>query len=168
MTTDGTPLIGVRTADHGFPRALLTRTDWASPLQIGHSSAADRTSPLPSRSPLLNGSPLTTSTPDTFLTRAIAPAGRPMIRTRSPKAARFARELHKVTPALVARAGGRCELAHLEGCEGRLHRHHRLMRSQGGTNDLSNLLLVCDRHHRYLHAEPALSYAQGWLVKWVR
>ena len=78
---------------------------------------------------------------------------------------RYARELTKATPALVRRTGGVCELAHLDDCEGPLQRHHRLMRSQGGTNDLSNLMLLCHGHHNYVHLEPAISYAQGWLIR---
>ena len=91
-----------------------------------------------------------------------------MTLTRSPKAARFARELHKVTPALVARSGGKCELSHLEGCEGPPVRHHKLMRSHGGTNELANLLFICDRHHNFLHANPALAYSEGWIIRGVR
>ena len=87
------------------------------------------------------------------------------LRRRGLKARAFAKELDRATPALVDRAEGRCELRHLFTCAGQLHRHHRLRRSHGGTNELSNLLLVCDRHHRYIHAEPAIAYAQGWLVR---
>ena len=78
---------------------------------------------------------------------------------------RYARALDKATPALYARADGRCELAHLGDCYGYLHRHHKLMRSQGGDSHITNLLLVCDTHHRFIHAEPAMSYAMGWLVR---
>ena len=88
------------------------------------------------------------------------------LRKRSRRAERYARELRQVTPALHARAGGECELAS-DACEGPLHRHHKKLRSQGGGNDLDSLLLVCEWHHRFIHAYPALSYENGWLVKGV-
>lgn len=86
------------------------------------------------------------------------------LRRRSARTERFDRELRRVTPALVNRSGGRCELAD-DTCSGEFHRHHRKMRSQGGDNQIDNLLLVCDRHHRYIHANPAESYDNGWLVR---
>ena len=93
------------------------------------------------------------------------PLERSPLRRRSRKMDRYARDLEKATPALFERANHQCELAHLGDCYGWLHRHHRLMRSQGGTNDLDNLMLLCDDHHRRVHAEPAVSHAHGWLRK---
>ena len=87
-----------------------------------------------------------------------------MKRRRSSRVDAFARELQKITPALVARAGGRCELAD-ESCDGPFHRHHRKLRGQGGDNQIDNLLLVCDHHHRFIHANPALSYEAGYLIR---
>ena len=87
------------------------------------------------------------------------------MRRQSLKAARFARELKRVVPKLTERAGYVCELSHLEGCDGPLVPHHRLMRSQGGGNGLENLLLVCDAHHRLIHHMPTLSYKEGWLIR---
>lgn len=45
-----------------------------------------------------------------------------------------------------------------------VHRHHRRLRSQGGTDDPWNLLDVSPRLHRWIHDNPGLSYARGWLV----
>jgi hypothetical protein len=46
-----------------------------------------------------------------------------------------------------------------------IHRHHRKMRSQGGTDDPSNIMFVSPELHRFIHDNPGLSYARGWLVK---
>jgi len=79
------------------------------------------------------------------------------------------RELDRITPALTRRARDRCELSGhaltLPACSGPMHRHHRLRRSQGGTHELSNLLYVCDAHHRWIHDHPRASEGQGWLVR---
>ena len=80
---------------------------------------------------------------------------------RSDKAQDFADELDAVTPALLERAGYRCEICRYNRIE---HRHHRLRRSQGGTNDLTNLLALCGVCHGYVHANPTESYRQGWLL----
>ncbi|HXA33387.1 MAG TPA: HNH endonuclease signature motif containing protein [Acidimicrobiales bacterium] len=81
----------------------------------------------------------------------------------SPRAVAFADELFEITPLVKARAGHQCEVPgeHLGG----LSVHHRLRRSQGGTNDLENLLLVCARHHRHIHDHPAASYEAGTLLR---
>jgi hypothetical protein len=78
-------------------------------------------------------------------------------------------------PERVKRAKGRarpseplamwCQIGVLERCTGRAQvRHHRLPRSQGGTDDPSNLLDICDAEHRWLHAHPAVAYERGWLL----
>lgn len=62
------------------------------------------------------------------------------------------------------RAHGRCEVRVSPDCTGRAeHVHHILMRSQGGTHDIGNLLAVCHRCHGHIHANPAESYEAGWL-----
>lgn len=112
------------------------------------------------------------------------------LRARSERRIAFAIELDAVTDALYARAGDVCEICReaeihpLCGpCRGRTmadwceqcvdllrfgllgHRHHRLRRGQGGTNDLSNLLALCEEDHERVHAYPALSYEAGWLLR---
>lgn len=52
-----------------------------------------------------------------------------------------------------------------EMCEGGIEVHHRLPRSGGGSHDLDNLLVICSKAHRYIHAHPAESYERGWLLK---
>jgi hypothetical protein len=55
-----------------------------------------------------------------------------------------------------------CQLGPV-GCGGGPAVHHRRLRSQGGTNDPLNLVLLCDIHHGHIHANPAWSYDNGWL-----
>jgi hypothetical protein len=52
-------------------------------------------------------------------------------------------------------------------CTGRpTVRHHRRLRKQGGTDDPANTLDVCSPGcHEYIHANPAESYARGWLLR---
>lgn len=45
------------------------------------------------------------------------------------------------------------------------HRHHRLRRGQGGPNALWNLLALCERDHKLVHANPTLSYDRGWMLR---
>lgn len=89
------------------------------------------------------------------------------LRRRSKKRDRYQRELDRVSPALYERAGDRCELSEYGQCAGMLHRHHRLRRSHAGGNQLSNLLLVCDRHHSVIHLNPSASYDRGWMIRGV-
>lgn len=67
-----------------------------------------------------------------------------------------------MTKLVTARAAGLCELCQAE--PGTVI-HHRLRRSQGGTNDLSNLALLSEEHHRFIHDHPSWAYAEGWLLR---
>lgn len=62
--------------------------------------------------------------------------------------------------------GFRCEVG-LPGCLMGLNcaGHHRLARSQGGKHELSNCLYVCSACHNWIHANPAVSYERGWMVR---
>jgi hypothetical protein len=89
---------------------------------------------------------------------------KPMKRQRSSKVIKFANGLDKATPALVARCNGWCE-AGFPPCKiVGSHRHHRQLRSQGGTNDLSNLLYVCEHCHTYGHHFPDFARRVGFIV----
>ena len=88
------------------------------------------------------------------------------LKRRSLKRDRFQRELDAITPALMERAEYRCEVGIMD-CSGAFHRHHKLMRSHGGTNELSNLVWCCDRCHSFVHRHPEWSYARGWLIRGV-
>jgi hypothetical protein len=39
------------------------------------------------------------------------------------------------------------------------------MRSQQGDDSPENIMLVTEELHRWIHANPGISYARGWLVK---
>ena len=80
----------------------------------------------------------------------------------------FLAELGKVTPALRARSGGRCE-ARIRGvCGGAaIHRHHRRpsrVRRDGKANRLSNLLHLCYFCHSYIHLHQPWSREHGYLL----
>lgn len=72
-----------------------------------------------------------------------------------------------VRAVVAARSAGRCELPRVtHDCTGvAVHLHHRLMRSQGGPDTAGNLLHVCHAGHHAIHANPARSYAEGWLIR---
>jgi 5-methylcytosine-specific restriction endonuclease McrA len=84
------------------------------------------------------------------------------IRSRSERRDRFDAELDAITPALTARSRGRCEICRVSDA---VVRHHRLRRSQGGVNELWCLLHLCNACHLMVHAQPALSYDRGWLIR---
>jgi 5-methylcytosine-specific restriction endonuclease McrA len=84
------------------------------------------------------------------------------LRPRSEKRQAFEDELDAITPALLARSGGMCEIC---GTYAAAERHHRLRRSQGGGNELDNLLHLCPPCHGIVHAYPVLSYEHGWLLR---
>lgn len=55
-------------------------------------------------------------------------------------------------------------------CAGPLVVHHRKPKGAGGTSDpsihdLSNLITLCDHHHREVHNRPERSYRSGLLVR---
>lgn len=66
--------------------------------------------------------------------------------------------------AILTRSNGKCE-ARVEGvCVGMAHHaHHILRRSQGGTDDESNLLAVCYGCHDWIHTHPAAAKESGFL-----
>lgn len=62
------------------------------------------------------------------------------------------------------RSGGRCEIHLQPSCGGRaVLFHHVLRRGQGGKGTLDNCLHLCNWCHAYVHANPAISYENGWL-----
>lgn len=68
---------------------------------------------------------------------------------------------------LYERSSGHCEVAG-EPLSHSFAVHHRKRRSQGGTDEVTNLMIVCHFHHNggthSIHAQPAMSYLRGWLV----
>ena len=87
---------------------------------------------------------------------------RKALRSRSERREAFEAELDAITPLLRARSEGVCELCLAAPAT---VRHHRLRRSQGGLNELWNLLHLCDICHSLVHGHPSLSYERGWLLR---
>lgn len=82
----------------------------------------------------------------------------PSVRERAPE----------VWAAVMARAGGRCEVQR-DGCWGwPVSGHHRLRVSQGGEDTVETLVVVCDWCHRLapdaIHREVGTALAEGLLV----
>lgn len=67
----------------------------------------------------------------------------------------------KVRLEVAERANGICEVCRLNRM---VHVHHKRMRSQGGTGELSNALGVCTPCHNHIHHFPAESYELGYLL----
>lgn len=79
--------------------------------------------------------------------------------TGNPAASRLPSATEK---ALAHRAGARCE------CCGKplraRNRHHRKLRSQGGSDAVTNLVLICPACHNTIHNNPEWSKEHGWIV----
>ena len=76
-------------------------------------------------------------------------------------------ELAKARGVVEARSGGRCEfeLARVRCEAAAVHLHHVHRRSQGGSNDPSNLRFLCATCHRWVHEHPAEAVAAGLLAR---
>ncbi|WP_083213337.1 HNH endonuclease [Mycobacterium malmoense] len=72
----------------------------------------------------------------------------------------------KTRPLLRQRGDHVCEVCGLEFAN---NAHHRKNKSQGGQDDLSNLLLLCGSGttgcHGWITEHPAEAYAKGWSVR---
>jgi 5-methylcytosine-specific restriction endonuclease McrA len=72
----------------------------------------------------------------------------------------------KARKAALERDEGACQKC-LRPAE---HVHHRVLKGMGGTSDpeinfgLSNLVSLCASCHQDVHANPAKSYEEGWIV----
>lgn len=86
------------------------------------------------------------------------------------KRTNMTRKRRKASPAMkqarrlaVERAEGLCE-ARWADCAGRAeHAHHIRRRSQGGEDEVDNLLMVCFKCHAAIHANPSLAAKKGHL-----
>lgn len=67
--------------------------------------------------------------------------------------------------ALVGQSGNRCDKCRRPGWDVRLEAHHKRLRSQGGTDEIGNLALLCSTCHRDVHANPAEAARSGWIVR---
>lgn len=113
-------------------------------------------------------SPLTRRTP--LARGAVALARTPLAKVGK-KARRDRAELAAVRAIVEQRSGGRCEMVH----DGALrtarctfpavHLHHVQRRSQGGSNEASNLAHLCSTCHVMIHENPAWALEAGWLAR---
>jgi hypothetical protein len=84
---------------------------------------------------------------------------KPVAMRQGPKSAQPIKPMSAKTrkkPPLPKLEGG-CRLAALDpahACQGKLHRHHRKLRSQGGTDRPCNLIPLCASAHRWAHEHP--------------
>jgi 5-methylcytosine-specific restriction endonuclease McrA len=89
------------------------------------------------------------------------------LRSKSTKKKVDDTEFDKARAYVIARDGG-C-LGHRYGiphaCFGGLHVHHVRRRSQGGTNDPSNLVTLCGAAHQWTHEHPTQAHAMGLLSR---
>lgn len=102
-------------------------------------------------------------------TSALTTARRRELTARTPqqeRRARFERELAAAKVTVRQRSQGRCEYDGTD-CENRaVHVHHKLQgRTHPRCNEPDFLLDLCAQHHAQIHAEPAVSYSQGWLLR---
>lgn len=68
--------------------------------------------------------------------------------------------------AIYDRADGMCEAMCNDRCQRYGHQvHHLAGRSGPDPHRLDNLLLCCRPCHDHIHANPALSYDRGWMVR---
>lgn len=73
----------------------------------------------------------------------------------------YSAELAIAREAVLKRCRNLCERC---GEQPATEVHHRQRRSQGGSNELSNLTGLCSADHRWVHENPALAFETGWLV----
>lgn len=75
-------------------------------------------------------------------------------------------EFRAMQAVVARRSQGRCEVRIYSLCTGfAQHTHHRKLRTQGGTNDIENLVNTCNACHTHIHSNKKWAYEQGWLVK---
>lgn len=87
-------------------------------------------------------------------------------RRKSEKKKAYEKELNALTPELLKRSRGMCEVSVSPQCNGRTeHRHHRKVGRGKGTNTLAGLLYVCNACHSHIHLHVTESRGLGYLVK---
>jgi len=61
------------------------------------------------------------------------------------------KDYYNVKQYILARDGYKCQAGKC-GCDDRLHVHHITFRSNGGSDAPANLITICEKHHKELHA----------------
>lgn len=92
--------------------------------------------------------------------RSNTPLKRSQLRRQSAKQRRRQAEFSGMNAKLRAERGNKCEV-----CQSLpwIHKHHRRLRSQGGTDDYSNILLCCTSCHDAIHRNPAWAAEHGYI-----
>lgn len=88
------------------------------------------------------------------------PKRTPVKKRSRPRADVYA-ELRRV---IHERAGGRCERCGTPLVDA-FEAHHRKLRSQGGRDDVTNLVALDGDCHRWAHENPDAATAAGWIVR---
>ena len=88
------------------------------------------------------------------------PTPRPKVRKRLQ--ASVHRIPDRIREAVFARDDWTCQWC--LGAGGALDQHHKLRRSQGGKDDLANLVSVHRTCHRQIHEHPEIARHRGFLV----
>ena len=84
-------------------------------------------------------------------------------------------EVYLLHQWVYTRDGGKCRVC---GRRDNLHIHHIIFRSQGGTNETSNLITLCLQHHTDVHMHKLTlvgnsnekvrasnsAFPEGWLI----
>lgn len=91
-------------------------------------------------------------------------------RTRTPQQERRAAweaEFRSARKQVIERADGRCErCGWMPVLWSSLHVHHKAGRRLPDANRLDLLAALCPPCHEHVHAHPAESYTDGWLIHW--
>lgn len=105
---------------------------------------------------------------DTEKSRAWLNKPRQRLRQRSARQVRKDREFNVARRQVLERDEWTCQLAiRMDGhhCGGGLEVHHIRRRSQGGSNDPSNLVTLCsEAHHGFVHKYPQEAALFGLLI----
>lgn len=87
------------------------------------------------------------------------------IKRRSSKESARIRRYERARHIVAERSNGYCE-AGTPNCRGPLDQvHHRKGRDGDLVDDVDLLLGVCWACHEYIHRNPAVSYARGWMLR---
>lgn len=94
-----------------------------------------------------------------------APKEPKRLRRIGKKGRQDAKEMRAAMKVVRARSGGHCEMHMPHECT-RIadHPHHRVRRSQGGSNDPQNIVHTCFSAHRWIHDNPAQARLAGYLA----
>lgn len=104
-----------------------------------------------------------------WVQRSRKPLKRSPLRQQGAKAKRERSAIDAFRTAIAQRSRGLCELATPAcppGPHPAAHAHHRCPADRDrGVHDPDRGLAACAAGHSFVHQNPALSYANGWLIR---